>query len=386
MMKAKSAMLAGVGLLALLAGCGEKKTEAGAPHAAATPAASGVQAMRVTQVEMRPLASGVASTGRLLPREEAAVGAELGGYRVARVMVDEGAWVEAGQPLAQLDDTLLAAQIRQAEAQLAQQEATASFRESSAKRVEGLDKSGALSAEEVQQRKTDAAAARAAVDVSKAQLDEMKTRQARLTLRAPVRGRVLERAIRPGDISAPGGVPYFRISRDGLVELDAEVPDQRLAAIKPGDGATVTLADGKVIAGKVRFISPRVSETTSLGHARISMPYDPTLRPGGFASASFGGASRSASTVIASAVRYEAGGPVVMLVDQGNKLKRVPVKLGERTKDFVELVEGPGPGSTVLAVGSAFSLEGDVIKPLAADAPAAAPAAQPQPEPQATPK
>ena len=79
-------------------------------------------------------------------------------------------------------------------------------------------------------------------------------------------------------------------------------------------------------------------------------------------------------TVPASAIRYEAGGPSVMLVGDDNKVKQVPVKLGERSGDYVQLVEGPPAGSRVLAVGSSFTLDGDVIKPVeegAAQTPAA---------------
>jgi HlyD family secretion protein len=61
-----------------------------------------------------------------------------------------------------------------------------------------------------------------------------------------------------------------------------------------------------------------------------------------------------------------------MLVGDGNKVKQVPVKLGERTGDFVQLVEGPPAGARVLAVGSSFSLDGDVIQPIDGEAATAA--------------
>jgi HlyD family secretion protein len=94
------------------------------------------------------------------------------------------------------------------------------------------------------------------------------------------------------------------------------------------------------------------------------LPFDKVLRPGSFAQAVFEGSPSGALTVLASAVRYEAGGPVVMMVDEANKVKRVPVKLGERTGDYVQLVEGPPAGSRVLAVGTGFVLEGDTIAPI----------------------
>jgi HlyD family secretion protein len=325
-----------------------------------------VQAMRVTRVAQRDLSEDITASGRLVVREEAAVGSELPGYRVSQVYVDEGDWVKQGQALARLDDSLLQAQIAQAEATLATQKANVDFKQSQLERGEMLAQEGAFAKEQLEQRRMEAASARASLMASQAMVNEMKVRQARMTLRAPVSGSVLQRNIRPGEISgaATAAGPYFRIARDGLIELDAELPDSKLAFIKEGDKAVVQLASGEIVEGRVRFISPRVDANTSLGKARISMPFDKALRPGSFAEAVFKGSSSGAVTVPASAIRYEAGGPSVMLVGEGNKVSRVPVKLGERTGEFVELIEGPPPGSRVLQVGAAFTLDGDVIEPI----------------------
>src|SRR5450432_2657130 len=61
----------------------------------------------VVQVAPRSIEGGLVASGSLVPREGAAIFSDLTGYRVARVLTDEGAWVKDGQPLAQLDDTLL---------------------------------------------------------------------------------------------------------------------------------------------------------------------------------------------------------------------------------------------------------------------------------------
>jgi HlyD family secretion protein len=354
--------IAGVGLASLaLHSC----DGAAPPEETAKAASASAQAMRVTRVAVRSLSEEIVATGRLVVREEAAVGSELAGYRVAAVYIDEGDWVKQGQALARLDDTLLQAQIAQAEATLATQKATVDFKQSQLDRAEALQAEGAFSKELLDQRRMEAVAARASLDASQAMVNEMKVRQSRMTLRAPVAGSVLQRAIRPGEISSPGlATPYFRIARDGLIELDAELPDSKLSLVKEGDPAQVTLATGEAFQGKVRFISPRVDQNTSLGRARIELPFDKSLRPGGFAEARFNGSSSGVLTVPASAIRYESGGQVVMVVDKDNKVSRVPVKLGERTGDFVQLVEGPPAGSRVLTIGAAFTLEGDVIEPV----------------------
>ncbi len=361
-MTSRTMMLAGVGLAALaLNSCGQKP----APAETLESKQQTTQSTRVTRMAARDLSDSVVAKGRLVVREEASVGTELSGYRVRAVYVDEGDKVKQGQALAQLDDTLLQAQIAQAEASLAQQKANAEFKRSQLTRAENLAQAGATSTAALEQSRMEAASADAALLASQAGVNEMKVRQSRMTLRAPVAGMILQRAIRPGDISSPAAqTPYFRIARDGLIELDAELPDAALSEIKEGDPASVVLPTGETISGKVRFISPRVDQNTSLGHARIELPYNADLRPGSFAEAQFGGSARSVLTVPASAVRYEAGGPVLMVLDNTNTVHRTPVKLGERVGDFVQIVEGPAAGVMVLAIGASFTLDGDVITPV----------------------
>lgn len=369
------AAIAGAGTLFLgLHACGQKPAPAEEASATAMAASAG-QAMRVTQIEARNLAEEIVATGRLVVREEAAVGSELPGYRVAAVYVDEGDWVKQGQAMAKLDDTLLQAQIAQAEATLATQKASLDFKRSQLARAEALQQEGAFSKELLEQRRMETAGAEASLAASQAQVNEIKVRQARMTLRAPVGGMVLQRAIRPGDISGGATTPYFRIAREGLIELDAELPDSKLALLKEGSPAMVTLTTGETIQGKVRFISPRVDANTSLGRARILLPFDKGLRPGSFAQARFGATGADGVVAVpASAVRYESGGPSVMVVDANNRVKQTPVKLGERTGDYVQLIDGPPAGTRVLAVGSSFTLDGDIISPVedgAGPAPAA---------------
>jgi len=69
--------------LALTACGGKKDADKAAP-------ASQARAVSVGQVETRPLGGGIEASGVLLARDEAVVGSELSGYRVARIYADEG--------------------------------------------------------------------------------------------------------------------------------------------------------------------------------------------------------------------------------------------------------------------------------------------------------
>jgi HlyD family secretion protein len=160
----------------------------------------------------------------------------------------------------------------------------------------------------------------------------------------------------------------FRIVRDGLVELDAEVSETDLAKINAGSRATVALPSGAQVPGVVRMVSPRVDLQTKLGRARISLTPRADLRPGGFARATFGQAGRNVTAAPEAAIRYDADGASVMTVTPDNKVRRVNVRTGGRAGGWVELVEGPPVGSRVALGGSAFVLDGDTVKPVEAAA------------------
>ncbi|MCC2978493.1 efflux RND transporter periplasmic adaptor subunit, partial [Sphingomonas sp. PL-96] len=271
-----------------------------------------------------------------------------------------------GQPLAILDPALLQSKIAQGRAQLAQAQAQAAQAQSEATRVKGLDGSGLLSDEQIATRRFQAQSAAAAADVARAQLRDLLTQQARLTLRAPVNGVVLQRNVRPGGVSGGGGDPLFRIARDRLIELDAEVPEDVLATIIPGTTTRVTLPSGRSFNGRVRFVSPRIDPDTKLGRARVRLPVDPQLRPGGFARAEFARAARQVAAVPEAAVQFEASGTSITTIDRQNRAHRLTVRTGTRTGGWVELVNGPPIGTRVALGGGAFLLEGDPVQPVAA--------------------
>ncbi len=337
------------------------------PAAVAGPPAGGSRTVRVVTVELRPLHGGLETSGVLISREEAAVNAEqaLDGFRVLKVFVEPDAYVRQGQPLAQLDDTLLRAQIAQAQAQVAEQKVAADQADLQAKDVQGLDKQGILSTEQIDQRRFQARSAHAALDAQIAALNDLETREQRMVIRAPVAGLVLTRNVRPGDIaSASATTPMFTIARDGLIELEAQVAEGDMAGIHVGDAVAVKLPDGSTVNGSVRLIEPGIDPQTKLGKVHVQLPARPDLRPGGFGRASFTGLTRTVLAAPETAIRYDADGASVMMVGAGDHVQQVPVKTGAHEGGYVELLQGPPAGSRVLMGSSAFVLPGDVVNPI----------------------
>jgi HlyD family secretion protein len=349
-------MVAALLLALATAGCAKKADVAAAPPP---------RVVSVAPVETRTLAGGLQTSGLLVSREEAAVYAEspLAGYRVARVFVEPDARVTKGQALVQLDDTLLRSQIAQQAALVAQQKVAAEQADEQARHISGLEGQGVLSTEQIDQRKFQARSTHAALDAQTAQLRDLQTRDERMTIRAPVGGLVLERSVRPGDVAGGATTPMFRLARDSLVELEAQVAEGDLAGIKVGDAVQVALPDGASVQGSVRLVYPSVDPQTKLGKVHVSLPVRPDLRPGGFGRAVFTGLNRTVNAVPETAIRYEADGASVMVVGADNRVKQVPVKTGEHSGGYVELLQGPAVGARVLLGGSTFVLAGDQVRP-----------------------
>jgi HlyD family secretion protein len=347
---------AAVALAAVLALAGCQKKAGETPRAQA-------RTVTVVTVQARPIEGGLTASGALLPREDTAVFPQITGYRVIKVLADEGTWVKAGQPLAQLDDTLLRAQRAQQEALAAQQRSLADRADAEAARVKGLDNQGVLSEEQIQARRFAAASARAQAKAQEALLADTRTREGLMTIRAPSAGLVIERNVRLGDMAATTlANPWFRIARDGQVELAADVPESMLGKLRPGAATQVTLADGDKVVGVIRLVSPRVDVNTKLGRVRITLPVRPDVRSGGFAGADFTSLTRSALAVPDTAVRYDADGASVMAVGADSRLARVPVTTGQRGGGYVELVTGPPPGTRVVAKAGAMFTPGDLVQ------------------------
>ena len=344
-------------LSAALAGCGGKAKVKETEDQRA-------RAVRVVTVDTHPIVGSVTADGALMPREEAAVLPEVTGYRVARVLVEEGEYVHAGQPLVELDRSLIVSQLAQQKALATQAAVQAEQAEAQAARVKGLDGSGVLSQEQLDQRRFQARSARATANAQAAAAHDTETRAGKFKVTAPVSGLVLERAVRPGDLSAGGATPWFRIARDGQIELRAELSEQDLGRVKIGQAVKVTLTQGGTADGTIRLISPQLNAQSRLGFVRVRLPVRPDIRSGGYGRAQFGDASSQALAVPETAIRYDADGASVMAVGPDNRVKRVLVVAGARGSGLVALTKGPPAGTVVVRNAAAFLLDGDKIRPV----------------------
>jgi HlyD family secretion protein len=191
------------------------------------------------------------------------------------------------------------------------------------------------------------------VAVVEAQGEELRARMEKAEIRSPVAGVVTRRAVEPGFVTGAGSDPLLRVIAESIVELAVETPDQDLSRVEPGMSAGVTLADGTLLEGKVRLVSPVVDPRSRFGTVLISLPVDRRLRPGAFAHAEIVVDRREAPVVPLAAVDVRDGTHTAIVVENGRALRR-ELRLGAQVGGSVEVLDGLGPGDEVVLGGGAF--------------------------------
>jgi RND family efflux transporter MFP subunit len=370
---------------------GPAESQAGKEQSTPEPFAPMVTVARVAKAEF---VETVLATGSLVAREEILVGPEVEGLRITEVLADEGQRVKKGDVLARLVADTLDAQVAQSDAALARTAAAIAQAKSAIvqaearlaevgnayERAKPLRQAGHMTEAAFDQReqayKTAEAQLAAAKDGLKvaeaeraqveAQRRELTWRRGRIEVKAPADGLVSRRMARVGGYAAGAAEPMFRIVAKGEVELDAEVVETRLGALKSGQTARVEVAGLGEVSGKVRLVSPEVDKATRLGRVRIFLGDNEGLRVGSFARASIVTASARGLAVPASAVLYGPDGPTVQVV-RGNRVETRHVKTGLAAGALVEVREGLAEGELVVARSGTFLREGDTVRPVAID-------------------
>jgi RND family efflux transporter MFP subunit len=335
------------------------------------------QTVTVAAAALTNLPRIVTASGTVTAWEEVPVGAETGGLVATAVYVDEGAYVRQGQPLVQLNDALLQAQLRQQQAGVQTAEANLARDDAALARAQELKERGFLSQASLDTALANQRASAANLASARASLSETRTRLSQATLRAPVSGLIISRSVTRGQI-VQAGTEMFRMVRDGRLELDAQVPETELALIRAGQSASISSDQVGETTGRVRIVTPEVNAENRLGIARIALTGGGGFRPGMFAKAQIDVGAQPTITVPTAAVLYRENRSGVFVLSADKTVRFQPVSVLSRAEDRTS-VTGIEAGVQVVVEGAGFLGDGDTVNAVAARAatPAAAPAASP---------
>jgi HlyD family secretion protein len=337
-----------------------------APPAAAGGAQGGGQIPTVTVVVpgRSEVARTITASGALAARRDQPVGIPGSGGRVTRVLVDAGTWVRAGQVLATVDRSVQAQQASQLAAQVSAARANAELAQNNYERAVSLQGRGFVSKAEIDAKRAARDAANAQVRVNQAQLNATRAEIGRLDIRAPQSGLILERNVEVGQIVGPGTGALFRIAEGGQMEMRAQLSQQDLAFVRAGMSASVTpIGLDRNFSGQVWQVAPVIDPQSRQGEVRILVPYDPAIRPGGFAEAKIGAGGTTAPLLPQSAVLSDDKGNYVYVVNAKNEVERRAIKIGTVSDDGVTIAEGLGGQEAVVLSAGPFLNPGQKVSP-----------------------
>lgn len=307
----------------------------------------------------------VSATGTLAARVDMPVGVAGEGGRVTAVLVQPGDWVHAGQVLATIDRSVQAQTAVSLGAQIKVAQADATLAQSALARAQSLVARGFISKADIESKTASRDAAAARVRVAQAQLGQQLASTGRLDVRAPAEGLVLTRQVEPGQVVSAGTGTLFRLARGGEMELRAQLAESDLASMQVGASAQVTPVGGtRSFAGHIWQVSPVIDPTSRQGVARVAIPFDRALRPGGFASATITSGSADAPLLPQSAIQSDDKGNYVYILGAGDKVERRGVTLGQVSDAGVAVASGLAGTEKVVISAGAFLNVGQKISPV----------------------
>ncbi len=332
--------------------------------------------VRVDEVRSEPLAQKVPVLGRLVARQAGVVAARINGP-VKAFNVEVGDRVEGGQVIAELNQAYLTAEWDLSEAELAKAEAEQATAQAelglahlALKRLERLKKSAAFSQARYDDAYQNVAIAgsrlketEASVLSAKAELELDRIDLSYALIRAPYSGVISQRMTEAGAYLQKGDA-VVRMIADQSLEIEADVPYQRLAGVKPGTSVGVVLDDGTTHSARVRAIVPEENPLTRTRAVRFVPDFGPTQNSLA-ANQSVtvyvpAGAPREVLTVHKDAVIKRGPSSLVYVVENGTAEMR-NIVLGEPTGSRYEVLDGLEQGERVVVRGNERLRPGDKV-------------------------
>jgi len=327
----------------LLAGCNSEAQEEAAPD----------RPVLTIKVHYQPQTPNRSFVGTIRPRIENDLGFRVAG-KVAKRLVEVGQLVEAGTPLATLDEADLKLQAEQAEAELRAATGVLAQAEASERRAQELRKKGWSTDAQMDQARAAAAEARGRVARAERSVELTRNNLSYATLLADARGVVMSTAAEPGQVVAAGqGV--VRVARMAEKEVVVALPETLVGRAGQGTARVSLWSEpDKTYAARLRELSPAADAATRTYLAKFSIPDAPdSIRLGMTATLMLSEpSSERVARLPLSAVFNQGAGASVFVADAATgriELKPVTVKAYE-TRDAI-ITGGVAEGDSVVAMG-----------------------------------
>ncbi len=343
------AVLTGLSVIPLLAGCGAR-------DARRTPRPP----VTVASAESRVVPYEIEATGTVEPATSAEVTAQVGGL-VVRIPFREGADVEAGTTLVQLDARPFETAVAQAAAVLARDRARARSARLELERAETLARQGLLASGELDDKRANAEALAAAAMADSADLSRAKLELAYATIRAPISGRTGRLNVHVGDVvraNDPAN-PVITIHQLRPIRVRFTIPQTDLGVVREEHRRDVQVlvnaggADSTWTQGRLAFVDNHVDAST--GTLLLKGEFanrDRSLWPGAFARVRLRLREQRGATVVpAAAIGNSQTGTFVWVLKPDSSVELRSVVVTRTWRGLTVVESGVRPGERVVTDG-----------------------------------
>jgi RND family efflux transporter MFP subunit len=329
------------------------------------PAPEPVRSVKVVTVGSSAFGSSQEFAGEVRPRHESRLGFRVAGKIVQRE-AEVGQRVRPGQVLAQLDpqDYRLAAEA--ARAQVAAATTNRDLAAADYKRFKTLKEQNFISGAELERRETTLKSAEAQLQQAQAQLATQSNQAGYTRLVADVAGVVTAIEAEPGQV-VTAGQPIVRIAQDGPRDVVFAVPEDKVAAIRPGSDVAVRVwANGETVDAKVREVAASADPVTRTYPVKVSLEAEAQPPLGATAYVSPKALSHAGTQVIklpTSALRQDGQATAVWVLDRSTMTVRSqPVRISTADGNEAVVAGGLEPGTLVVSAGVHVLASGQKVR------------------------
>lgn len=288
-------------------------------------------------VHPQPFQSDYTASGSLLPNEEIQILSEVSG-RVTGISFTEGSHVEQGQVLLRLYNDDIKAQIQKSKAQRQLQEKIKA-RQAELLRIGGISQQ-------------DYETTTAQIESIDADIAYSEALLRKTSILAPFPGRIGIRNVSVGAVITPSTI-VATLQQTKILKMDFTIPDQYKSEVSPGKKVTFSVTGSlDTFSGTISAVESSADAVTRTLKVRaLVQNQDHKLVAGSFTHVIIPFQNNKSALLIPSQAIIPTDRDKEVAVIKDGKAKLIPVKIGARTNDQVEIIEGLSDGDTIITTG-----------------------------------
>jgi RND family efflux transporter MFP subunit len=305
--------------------------------------------------------------GTLQGYVQSPIAARASGY-LRKWYKDIGSRVEKGELLAEIETPEIDQQLSQAVAARAQAAASLDLTKSTVERWEALRQRDAVSAQELDERRSAYTQAQANLAAADANVERLRQLEGFKRIVAPFAGVITKRNVDVGDLidagSSSGGRALFLLAQTDPLRVYVNVPQAYSQLVKTGQKVVVTQAElrGQTFEGAVSRTSASIDTTTRTMQVEVLLAnHDGTLLPGAFVQVALPLPATQALTVPTNALVIRGDGLRVAVVDSDGRVHLRTVRVGRNFGERVEVLDGVSGNEQLVLNPSDSLVEGDRV-------------------------